>query len=582
MKESNITNNDLEQLFSAVTAQSPLLSEEQVRTLLVNHPVVRPNNWVKDFFLTHLNTLLIGVSIVLVIFTATLLWVNFDDKNAQTITEYSLRENVVVPVITDTIDTVKVSHAAVNISVETDKETIEKRPEVKPVSTGVAEDSVSIADILKYHQKKLQVFTIQADRDTTLICEEGTSIEIKANSFVSENTGEEIAGNVRITVQEYYDQADIVLAGLSTTSGDKLLETGGMLHVEARAGKEKCVIKPGRNVQVGFPYSEKKEDMTLFYGKQTGTRIDWRLANDSGKDEVVIVMVSSLSEQETETFLIVEEMPEFPEGSLALRSYIDQNAIIPFSVLKDCVQGKVDMQFLVSNTGAVKNIRVLRSSNNLLDKAAVYMVSKMPKWKPGMQRGNPVNVLYRLSVSFLIPEGELSKEYSDKAKQLDENLKAFNYDVDAGFYRNNMEFSEIEKKVKKGELDEVSVSDINRYVFSATRLGWLNCDRFYQSNVPLIDFSIPVDNKGEVMATVVFNRFKAIVRGRKQQGEIVYHNMPLGEEITIVAVKTEGSKMYLAVEKTVVANNSKLVLDYKKVTMKLLRKEMTKLYQSGF
>ncbi|MFV0267455.1 MAG: energy transducer TonB, partial [Draconibacterium sp.] len=399
MKENNRTNNDLEQLFSAVTAQSPLLSEEQVRTLLVNHPVVRPNNWVKDFFLTHLNTLLIGVSIVLVILTATLLWVNSDDKNAQTITEYSLRENVVVPVITDTIDTLKVSHAAENISVEVDNKTITKKPEVKPVSTVATEDSVSVDDILKYHQKKLQVFTIPADRDTTLICEEGTSIEIKANSFVSENTGEEIAGNVRITVQEYYDQADIVLAGLSTTSGDKLLETGGMLHVEARAGKEKCVIKSGRDVQVGFPYSEKKEDMTLFYGKQTGTRIDWQLANNQEFEHLVIIDVAPALEQEKEVFLIVEEMPEFPEGSLALRSYIDQNAIIPFSVLKDCVQGKVDMQFLVSNTGAVKNIRILRSSNNLLDKAAVYLVSKMPKWKPGVQRGNPVNVLYSLSVS---------------------------------------------------------------------------------------------------------------------------------------------------------------------------------------
>ncbi|MFV0267915.1 MAG: energy transducer TonB [Draconibacterium sp.] len=47
---------------------------------------------------------------------------------------------------------------------------------------------------------------------------------------------------------------------------------------------------------------------------------------------------------------------------------------------------------------------ILRSSNNVLDKAAVYLLSKMPKWKPGVHRGNPVNVLYSFSVSFLIPE----------------------------------------------------------------------------------------------------------------------------------------------------------------------------------
>ncbi|MFV0591914.1 MAG: energy transducer TonB [Draconibacterium sp.] len=322
--------------------------------------------------------------------------------------------------------------------------------------------------------------------------------------------------------------------------------------------------------------------MDLFYGEQAGNRLDWQLANNLVKDEVDVVIMTAMPEPETEVFLIVEEMPEFPGGTNALEKYIAENAIVPYSAIKEVTVGTVRLNFVIDNSGFVKNIRVLRSSNKLLDKAAVYLVSKMPKWKPGMQRGQPVNVSYNLSVSFLIPEGELSREYIDKAKQLEERLKGFKFNVETGFYRNNKEFDEIEEKVKKGKLDEVSASDIKRYVFSATRLGWLNCDRFYQSEVPLIDFNIPVKSTDNVLVTAIFKRMKAMVRGQKERDKIVYRNMPLGEEITIVAIKTEGENIYLAVQETLVANSDELVLDYKKVTMKLLKKKMKELNQSGF
>ncbi|MFV0591915.1 MAG: hypothetical protein ACK5M7_11070 [Draconibacterium sp.] len=230
MKENNIGNNKLEQLFGAITTQDPLLTEGQVWALLVNLPPVKPKSAATEFFSNRLNSVLIGISSVLIIATALLFWANRSTINIEEVLKNSSSEQAASPVLSDTV---KVTQTTADTFIMIENDATAKRAKAKPVSAPVVADPVSIAAVLKYHQKKPQVFIINADKDTTLICEEGTSIEIKAHSFVTENSGNKIVGEVRINVQEYYKTPDIVLAGLSTTSGDNLLETGGMLHVEA-------------------------------------------------------------------------------------------------------------------------------------------------------------------------------------------------------------------------------------------------------------------------------------------------------------------------------------------------------------
>ena len=58
------------------------------------------------------------------------------------------------------------------------------------------------------------------------------------------------------------------------------------------------------------------------------------------------------------------------------------------------------LQFTIGTDGSVRNVKVLKGVDILLDKEAVRVVSTSPKWTPGKQRGKAVNVTYTFPVIF--------------------------------------------------------------------------------------------------------------------------------------------------------------------------------------
>jgi len=101
-----------------------------------------------------------------------------------------------------------------------------------------------------------------------------------------------------------------------------------------------------------------------------------------------------------EVFVVVEEMPEFPGGSQALRSFVAKSIRYPADAQKEKIQGKVYVSFVVSSTGKVENAKIERSVSPALDAEAIRVVSQMPDWKPGMQRGKAVSVEYTIPIEF--------------------------------------------------------------------------------------------------------------------------------------------------------------------------------------
>ena len=103
---------------------------------------------------------------------------------------------------------------------------------------------------------------------------------------------------------------------------------------------------------------------------------------------------------EAEVFQVVEEMPEFPGGENALLEFIAKNLVYPKEAKENGVSGKVYIQFVVMKDGKVTNIKVLRGLDPSLDAASVNVIKKLPVWKPGKQKGKPVNVSYTVPIKF--------------------------------------------------------------------------------------------------------------------------------------------------------------------------------------
>jgi len=117
---------------------------------------------------------------------------------------------------------------------------------------------------------------------------------------------------------------------------------------------------------------------------------------------IVVDYAPEEKEEEEQVFYIVEEMPEFPGGELALRKFIANAIKYPVIAQENGVEGKVYVSFVVGKDGQVTNARVVRSVDPSLDQEALRVVNSLPVWKPGKQRGQPVRVAFSVPISFVL------------------------------------------------------------------------------------------------------------------------------------------------------------------------------------
>lgn len=122
--------------------------------------------------------------------------------------------------------------------------------------------------------------------------------------------------------------------------------------------------------------------------------------------ELIPVNIIKSNVTDDDVYEVVENMPEFPNGGMGeLMKYLSANIRYPEAAHKAGIQGRVTVQFVVGKDGSIGNVSILRGVNADLDAEAIRVISSMPKWKPGTQKGEPVKVKYTVPVMFrLAPE----------------------------------------------------------------------------------------------------------------------------------------------------------------------------------
>ncbi|MBF1542397.1 MAG: energy transducer TonB [Prevotella salivae] len=99
-------------------------------------------------------------------------------------------------------------------------------------------------------------------------------------------------------------------------------------------------------------------------------------------------------------FDVVEVMPQYPGGQIAMLKYLMENIKYPEQAMKEGIQGRVTVRFIVEKDGSISDVRPILSVHPLLNKEAVRVVESMPKWTPGKQNGKPVRVRFNVPVMF--------------------------------------------------------------------------------------------------------------------------------------------------------------------------------------
>ena len=133
---------------------------------------------------------------------------------------------------------------------------------------------------------------------------------------------------------------------------------------------------------------------------------------DPDKTVVTAVEIPEVEEvpQEKVIFRVVEEMPQFPGGMNEAMKFLAMNIKYPISAQQAKIEGRVIVQFVVEKDGSVSDVKVMRGVNSELDAEAIRVVSMMPKWIPGKQRGKAVAVKYTMPIMFRLQTPEPKKE----------------------------------------------------------------------------------------------------------------------------------------------------------------------------
>ncbi len=137
----------------------------------------------------------------------------------------------------------------------------------------------------------------------------------------------------------------------------------------------------------------KVEDMFQTLEDDANTGVEIMDYKEEVQEEVI--------EDEVFDFHVVEQKPSFNGGDAnEFSKWVNKNLDYPEIAKENGVQGRVILRFTVNPDGSVSNVTVLRGVDSSLDKEAVRVVSKSPKWKPGRQRDRAVKVTYTFPVIF--------------------------------------------------------------------------------------------------------------------------------------------------------------------------------------
>lgn len=393
--------------------------------------------------------------------------------------------------------------------------------------------------------KKSQFFTCKTDIETVLKGAEGTTLTIPKGCFETE-TGSILRGVVKVELKEFLKTSDMILSNLVTQSDGKLLETGGMIFLNATDSEgNKVKIRSDEDIKITLPKPPKAEDKQLFYGeKSPNGRINWTLAKPL-EDNFNNV-----------GFTIVEQNPEFPDGQAALFKYIQKKMVYPNIAWQNRMEGAVYVRFTVNKNGAINNVQVKRGIGGGCNEEAVRIIKSMPRWKPAKRNGVAVPTDYTLPIRF-----RLSNRNLPNADTLIKAPSAFAFANDSA------------------KLDKFfEMEDTREYIMNTQKLGWINCDRFINlQNTERTDF-IVWNNKPDADICLVFKNYRTIVAAWSNSGtKAQFKGLPIGQPVFIVATSPDGGKFNISVTETVISKDPSTTIELKTVEKEAFIKELHRL-----
>lgn len=378
----------------------------------------------------------------------------------------------------------------------------------------------------------IQSFNINTARDTTIFGENRTRIFIPAHTFVDKK-GNEITEEVAITLKECYKPIDIIKEKLSTVCNHRLLETEGMIYVEARHKNEKLQVKKGASIIVHFPKKEPNDKAEFFYGQKDAEGIvSWREA----KEKLIEYELNGYGISYYEKYAIAGRRDNFP--------YALQNIKLNQELLMEMFNKKAS---LIAKYSFRPKQSIEVEAINSQDK---NMVKKIKSACEAYFAENKTNNYKDIDSFFVV--------YS-AIPTFTKNLSS-----------NTAYKSSFKTKYYNTTIKDMEEAELNFYIFEANELGWINCDRFIESQEKRVDFVVETAEDFDGQVNVIFTDMKCAMAGIKKGNRYEFKNVPKNRTVKIVAMQQIDKQVSCAIEKVTISEKPVRNLLFKNMSMKEL------------
>jgi hypothetical protein len=386
------------------------------------------------------------------------------------------------------------------------------------------------------------------DKAETIECKGGTKLFFPTGSFVHAS-GRPVVGKVKLVIEECLDLDEMLAAKLSTTSGDRRLETAGMIKVQAYAGREEVNLKDDGRYNIYFPMNgDRKSDFELFYGhRDSNGTIDWILDENSepideavrSSSPIVNDCFVQISASQYRCGTRIQEMDYF-NWPLMNGQNLNQWFVSSFNpdpqMLDDFCDNRMYSQitFHVNEDGSFRDYYISHTSTVEYDRLLATTLSSMPRLD--LKKFMPVYTEdHACILSFGRQQERSTKQFVDRfAKRYD--------------------YADPEQK-----MSDVNSEDLNYYVFSSTELGWINCDRFLPNESPLVDLTVQAPMCENAAVSMVFDSDKCILSGIKQGDQYVFKGVPANRNVRLITLDNPGGNPHMEVSKINTSCRSYLV-----------------------
>ena len=423
--------------------------------------------------------------------------------------------------------------------------TIDRSGELDPLASNYTDDGMahnrrvritftrhSYADTEELRQAlmagSVQHFTIDPTKDQTVHGAAGIQLQLEASSLVDAR-GRPATGPVDLELTEALVLQAILAHRLSTRSGSRTLETGGMLKVQATdANGAELRLKAFSPMQVAVPAAVQKEDMELFLSDDGA---DWAATGDPL----------------TTTVVTTWQEPRYPRPPvLPYRwpRYQEDQAGKPLKPVEPVLRREPEAPRRESYASAkpwwafLFPARAPAQAEARYEQALAKYVEQMARFDKKraafeVECTNYPDRLERYAERKAEWDGLKQQEYEQwhtttytPAKQRYTDLIAPRraaYDSLVANWEQVRAASMQQYVLRSDSMNTADISGLNAYVLTTARLGWINCDRF--RDVPeQMKYAVIVDGRqyADAQTFLVFTSMRSMLgMGRNAKGEFV-------------------------------------------------------------